>query len=193
MPLREAFEKPTHLYSFIKMNKTLLPGLTISILLFIIISCKKSETVKPKIEYLCLSDNLPSYNHQFGVKIDGVTYCSNFREIFPKIDKDHELKMYYLLSNSSNECCAGSIYFQTIGFRRMGISPLKILYLLNSDNKLRYEDFNNKIADGSINIVSISNGLVSGEFESKIVVNGKTHEIYGNFKDVPVENIQGSK
>lgn len=171
------------------MNKTLRFSLTVSIFLSLIISCKKSEVIATKIDYLCLLNTPSPYNHQFGVRIDGTTYCSAFREISPRVDKYGELEMFYLIHKDSDKCCPGVIYFKTIGFKGAGKSLLKILRLSTPDEKVNYDVFDSKIANASINIVSISNGLVSGEFEGKVVIDGKAHEVYGNFKDVPVENI----
>ena len=151
--------------------------------------CQKSEVRSKRINFLCESSNQDSFKHQFGLTVNDTIYCFKYIEIHPVLDEEGELNIYYLLSLSSSKGnnYDGSISFRTQGFSRKGLCKLKILSL-HVYNDIQYDNYNEGHVNGKLRVDKFKGDLVTGEFEADIPVNDELVHIYGNFKDIPVEN-----
>jgi hypothetical protein len=164
------------------------------ILLTVILSkCKKKEVIqqeesisnvkvlKKSLSYFCDGNS----NTKFGVKVDnGQIFCAKYPEIFPKIDTDKQLKMYY----GFNDCCA-AIYFRTINFNEKATSDIVIMRFGTLDGTINFQNYSSDVPNGKLTIVNIIDKKLSGEFEAKINFNNKDFSIVGNFKDVQFEGL----
>ena len=155
--------------------------------------CKKKEEIqqedsisnvkvlKKNLSYFCESNSTT----KFGIKVDnGQIICAKYPEIFPKINSDKQLIMYY----GFNDCCAG-IYFRTLNFNKSATSDIIIMQFGTLDKTINFQNYSSNIPNGRLTIVNLIDKKLSGEFEAKINFNNKDYSILGNFKDVQFEGL----
>lgn len=138
-------------------------------------------------KYLCEGKKIFRIGGQFGFILnDNINYCACFDEIGSRVE-DGELVLYFLLSDiAEDNCDIGSLHLRTKGFKKLGKSPLKLLSFRDSRNLIRVEDYKSTDPDGIINIISLKNGIASGEFSFEVNWTREKYYVKGNFKDISI-------